>query len=231
MTRWLWRIVLAAMALIAIGAQLDRASYRRPELSVLVPGPFRSFAQSPAAMLALAGGNADTARAEAELLVRRRPMPAENLFVLAMAELRSGHPQAFARGFRAASTRGWRFAPLQVTAAQAALTNGDVRGAANRVAALWAADSDDPAVAGLTRTLLNTDGGPEAFAVPLAQTRVWSTSFLNRSPSISSPAAAITTVAAAQRLGARFDCAGLRRFAVAMSARRERLPPSTTPCS
>ena len=85
MIRWLWRIALGMLSLVAIGAQLDRASYLRPELAILVPQPFRSFAQPTTALVALATGDSTTARAEAQRLVRRRPIPAEHLFTLAMA--------------------------------------------------------------------------------------------------------------------------------------------------
>lgn len=230
MTRWAWRIALAAVMVIAICAQLDRASYLRPELSVIVPRPFRSFAQSPTALLALAAGDRLGAQAEARRLVRRRPMPAEHLFTLALADLRNGDPQAFARAFRAASTRGWRFAPLQGAAAQAALQADDLSAAANRVAALWAADPGDASLVPLTKSLLERAGGPQAFAVPLAHTRVWANSFLIRAPGIVRPTAALQTVQAARRLGARFDCATLQRFASQVTARGEASPPEILSC-
>ena len=212
MIRWLWRIALGMLALVAIGAQLDRASYLRPELAILVPQPFRSFAQPTTALVALATGDSTTARAEAQRLVRRRPIPAEHLFTLAMAEGRAGHPQLFSEAFRAASTRGWRYAPLQVAAAQAALAGGDVKGAANRVAALWAEGADNSSVEPLTKSLLEAPGGPEAFALPLAQTRVWSDNFVGRALGVASPTIAQRTVTAARRAGAEFDCRALERF-------------------
>ena len=219
MTRWLWWAVLAALACVTIAAQLDRASQGRPELSLFVPKPFRSFAQETTALLALTAGDSAAARDEARRMVRRRPMPAEHLFTLGLAEMRTGHPQAFAADFRAASTRGWRFSPLQVTAAQAALANGDVKGAANRVAALWAADSGNALLPGLTKALLTAPGGPEAFAVPLAQTHVWSANFLGALPGLVEAPIALRTVLAARHHGARFNCAALAAFGQGMTAR------------
>ncbi len=230
MTRLLWRAVLAALALIAVGAQLDRASYLRPELSVFVPRPFRSFAQPPTALLALSENNPKAALAETRLLVRRRPMPAEHLFMLGMAEMGDGRPQGFANAVRTASTRGWRFTPLQVTAAQAALLAGDLPGAANRVAALWAGDAGDPAVVPLTKALLEAPGGAEAFAVPLAQTHVWSNNFVAQASGITSPTNALKVVMAAYRANASFDCVTLRRFADVMRARGEVLAPGALAC-
>jgi hypothetical protein len=230
MIRWIWRVALALVAVIAIGAELDRASYLRPELAIVVPKPFRSFAQPTNAIVALATGDNAAAREEARRLVRRRPIPAEHLFTLAMAEMRNGHPRAFADAFRAASTRGWRYPPLQVAAAQAALASGDVKAAANRVAALWAEDADNPSVSPLTKSLLETPGGPEALAVPLAQTHVWSGNFIARAPGIASPANAARTIASARRAGASFDCRSLEQFDRAIAMRDASVPKQALDC-
>lgn len=224
MMLWLGRLLLACIAIVAIGAEFDRASYLRPELAMVVPGPFRSFAQPTVALIALATSDPTTAQEEARRLVRRRPIPAEHLYALAMADLRNGQPGAFAAAFRAASTRGWRYPPLQVAAAQAALASGDKKGAANRIAALWAEDPSNPAVAPLTKTLLEAPGGAEAFAIPLAQTHVWSGNFVGRLLAYASPQTATRTVVAARRAGARFDCPSLRRLKQSMTARG--MPPA-----
>jgi hypothetical protein len=230
MRRWLWRAALLVVALVAVGAELDRASYLRPELSLVVPRPFRSFAQPTTALLALATGDGAEAEAETRRLVRRRPMPAEHLFTLAMAEMRNGRPVAFAAAFRAASTRGWRYPPLQVTAAQAALAAGDVRGAANRVAALWAQDPANPSLAPLTRALLAAPGGPEAFAVPLAGTHVWGDNFVGKAQMFAVTPIALRTITAARRAGGQFDCAALNRFAHALAKSGQHVPPGALAC-
>jgi hypothetical protein len=230
MTRWIWRVALALVAVIAIGAELDRASYLHPELAVVVPKPLRSFAQPTNAVLALATGDNAAAQEEARRLVRRRPIPAEHLFTLALAEVRNGHQRAFADAFRAASTRGWRYPPLQVAAAQAALASGDVKAAANRVAALWAEDADNPSVVTLTKALLEAPGGPEALAVPLAHTRVWSANFITRVPRIASPANAARTIASARRAGAQFDCRSLEQFDRTIALHDESVPPQAPGC-
>lgn len=230
MNRWLWRMAIAALAFVAIGAQLDRASHQRPEFAIVVPQPFRSVAQPTIALIALATGDSAAAQEEARRLVRRRPIPAEHLFILAMAEMRGGDARTFAPAFRTASTRGWRYPPLQVAAAQAALADGDTKGAANRIAALWAEDSSNPSVAALTRQLLETPGGPEAFAVPLAQTHVWADNFIARAPGLTTPANASRTLAAALRAGGRFDCGSLERFERALAKRGERTFPQVPDC-
>ena len=219
MIRWAWRLLLVLGAALAIGAELDRASYLRPELSIMVPQPFRSFAQPTTAVIALGTGDSSESLKEARRLVQRRPIPAEHLFTLAMAELRNGNPRGFADSFRAASTRGWRYAPLQLAAAQAALSAGDVKAAANRVAAQWAESPENPSVGQHTKQVLESPGGPEAFAVPLAQTHVWSDSFLARLPGLTTPAIAARTIIAAQGAGAKFDCRSLARLERALVAR------------
>ena len=93
-----------------------------------------------------------------------------------------------------------------------------------------AAEPGDVSVGPLTRSLLERPGGPQAFAVPLAHTRVWANSFLARAPVIVRPGTALQTVQAAQRLGARFDCATLQRFADQVAARGETMPPETRSC-
>lgn len=228
--RWSWRIGLMLLAVVAVLAQLDRASALRPELSLIVPQPFRSFAQSPIALIAMTGGDAAEAQEEARRLVRRRPLPAEHLFVLAMADLRAGRARAYAEDFRTASTRGWRFGPLQVAAAQAALVSGDVRAAANRVAALWAAEGDNPSRDPLTAALLAAPGGPEAFAVPLAQTHVWSDKFLSAAPALAPAPVILRTVQAAQAAGARFDCDAVRGVYRRLATRGLAAEPDLSRC-
>lgn len=227
MIRWLWRGLLALLAVVAVGAELDHASAARPQLAIAVPQLFRSTAQATIAALALTAKDGATARAEARRLVRRRPMPAEHLFTLAVADLRAGHPQEFTNDFRTASTRGWRYAPLQVAAAQGALQNNDLGGAANRVGALWGSAADDPSTGPLTTALLTRPGGPEAFALPLSQTHVWAGNFLASAAALAPPSAIVRTVDAAQRHGARFDCDSIERLngQLAQKAAGAQIPP------
>jgi hypothetical protein len=230
MTAWVWRGVLALLAIVALGAQLDQASATRPQLALAVPAPFRSKAQATVAMLSLTTRDSATARAEARRLVRRRPMPAEHLFTLAAADLRNQRPQAFTKDFRAASTRGWRYAPLQAAAAQGALQNGDLTGAANRIAALWAAAADDPSTVPLTTLLLSKPHGPEAFALPLSQTHVWSANFLAGAANLAPVPTVVRTVEAAQRNGAHFDCTAIDRLNAQLAQKSAGSQVSPLPC-
>lgn len=210
-----WWALLASVAVVAAFAQLDRASQRRPELVPAVPHPFRSFAQQHAALMALAGADPRAARAETERLVRIRPMPAEHLYLLALADLRGGDLVGYARAFEQSTTRGWRARPVQQAAARAALDAGNPEAAANRVAALWALDASDPAVPALTRSLLATERGRAAFAAKLAGTKVWQNSYLRRALELGAADHTAAVVDQALREGARFDPAALERFRTA----------------
>ena len=210
--RWAWWALLASVAAVAAFAQLDRASQRRPELVPAVPPPFRSFAQQHAALMALAGGDPRMARAAAERLVRVRPMPAEHLYLLALADLRGGDFAGYARAFEQSTARGWRARPVQQAATRAALDAGNVEAAANRIAALWALDARDPAIPVLTRSLLATERGRAAFAAKLAGTEVWQDAYLQRALDFGAAGHASAVIDQAIHKGARFDPATLERF-------------------
>jgi len=220
MTALLWRVMLAGVAVVAICAQLDRASTTHPQLAPFVPPPFRSLAQPSMTMLALAQGGAREARAEAVQLVRRRPLPAEHLFVLALSDLRNGDLDGYARAFERSTERGWRATAVQQAAAQASLARGDVKAASNRIAALWAVDASDPAIPRLTRSLLTSGRGRRAFAARLAGTRIWQNLYLSRALEFTSPAEARVVVDSAVRAGARFDPTALRAFGAALIRQR-----------
>lgn len=172
MKRLAWWLALGGLALLAAFAQLDRASAARPALAPLVPKPFRSFAQPMITLVALATGTPAEARAEARRLVRIRPMPAEHLYALALAELRAGNLTGYATAFERATERGWRARPIQAAAARAALDAGDVDAAANRIAALWATGPDAETIA-LTHRLLALEGGRAAFEARGRAARKW----------------------------------------------------------
>jgi hypothetical protein len=204
--RWIWWAALAALAPVVVFAQLDRASAGNPGLAGAVPGPFLSVAQAPVALAALSAAPPAVARTEARRLVRRRPMPAEHLFALALADLRAGNPQPFAAGFRAASVRGWRYLPLQLAAAQAAIANGDADGGAQRIAASWVGGADDAAIGPVVKAQFALPRGPEAFGRVMARSRVSPGELVARLLSMMTAQDVQRVVAAAQAAGATLDC-------------------------
>lgn len=81
--RIMWIAALLALGLITALAQVDRSSRFDPVLAHAVPAPFRGFAQASLAGQAVAAGSGAAAADLARDLVRVRPMPAENLALLA----------------------------------------------------------------------------------------------------------------------------------------------------
>ncbi len=75
-TRLVLYPVLALLAALVIGSQLDRQAQLDPRFLVAVPEPFRAVSQRMRVEIMLAGG-AETADAEeARKLVQRQPVPA-----------------------------------------------------------------------------------------------------------------------------------------------------------
>ncbi|MAY20103.1 MAG: hypothetical protein CL955_05750, partial [Erythrobacteraceae bacterium] len=74
--------MLAGIAIVTAGLQLDRQARKTPAMAQSVPEIVRSSAQLPVAAGALSSDNPQYALAEAERLIRRRPMPAEHLRLL-----------------------------------------------------------------------------------------------------------------------------------------------------
>ncbi|WP_095012045.1 hypothetical protein [Tsuneonella mangrovi] len=199
-------VLLALLALVAVFAELDRQSARDPALATYVPAPFRSFALDRRAADAIDRHDKAAAMRNATVLLRHRPIPARNLYLYARASQLDGNKQAFAQAFLLGTQRGWRVEPLQFAAAQLALVSGNPSGAANRVAALWATNRNYPGLDGLTRQLLATGGGLQAFAGDLAATRVWQASFLGALPRLVPATEAARLLVASSNAGLRLPC-------------------------
>ncbi|MCB2050445.1 MAG: hypothetical protein KDE63_03350 [Novosphingobium sp.] len=171
---------LAVLAFVAIGAEVDRQSRYMPQLARHVPAPFQSFALAHETAAALDHGENRKALALARQLVRQRPIPAENLTLLAMAELANGKEAAGLQTISLAGERGWRVWPLQVTMLQIAMAEHDNEEAAKRLAAMWAIPEDRMVIDDYTAALLSTPEGREAFAVRLAEGGIWTRAFVQR---------------------------------------------------
>jgi hypothetical protein len=136
--RILWLAGLAALALVACLAQLDRAARSQPALAVLVPSLFRGFAAQRLTEQAIAAEDGVTALREARLLVRARPLPAEHMRLLSQAAALKGDSPLALAAMEAATSRGWRDPLAQLAAGQSALLQGRFDAAAQRIGALFA---------------------------------------------------------------------------------------------
>ncbi|OGS50289.1 MAG: hypothetical protein A3J40_04370 [Erythrobacter sp. RIFCSPHIGHO2_12_FULL_63_10] len=176
--RMVWPILLLGVAVIAAAAQLDRQARRDPQLSPLVPGPARSFAQRHLAAEALAGNDKALALAEAQLLVQRRPVPAEHLRLLAQAQIAAGETEAAYRTIQQAARRGWRDRATQEAVLLIALEAGDDAEAARRLAALWVLDPGAERLPALAERVLESEEARETLAMIAADAPRWRARFL-----------------------------------------------------
>lgn len=202
MKRIAWIVLMLALAIVATGAELDRASRRQPTLAALVPPPFRSFAQEQLTIATVRRDRPEKALDAARTLVRRRPMPAEHLSLLAIAMERAGDRRGSALLVQSAARRGWRDSIAQQAMFDISLGAGDPVEASHRLAAINALGDDQAPTADFTRRLLATSGGREAMARTLVDGGNWRKAFVAM-PATPDLAA---TLALSIRHGARFDC-------------------------
>lgn len=178
MMRAIWSVLLLCVAVVAVSAQLDRQTRRDSELSSLVPGPARSFAQRQIASDALANSDPAQAIAEARVLIRRRPVPAEHLRLLAEAQIAAGEPEAAYRTIQLAARRGWRDRSTQEAMLLIALDSGDDAEAARRLAALWVLDPHAERLPALAERVLESEEARETLATIAADAPRWRARFL-----------------------------------------------------
>lgn len=222
--RTAWLAILTVLALIMAGLQLDRQTRRTSSIAQGVPEMFRSAAQFPIAANALAGPDPALALAEAEKLVRRRPMPAEHLRVLAQAQIAAGDYNQGTLTIQYAAQRGWRDPLAQESMLRLALSAGDAPEAARRYAALFLRRD--------TQDALLEELGPEVLAEPGGAGRTtlvdivsggerWHNQFMNRGARVMPPDAFTEIVTATVAKGTNYDCGLLQQAGRVISARDE----------
>lgn len=220
----LWRVVLAAIAIVTIGVQLDRQTQRSPALSPQVPELFRSSAQFPVTAYALAGDDPQAALAEAERLVRRRPLPAEHLRALAQAQIAA---EAYAEGtlsIQYAAQRGWRDPLAQESMLRLAIDAGDSDEAARRYAALFLRrDTQDSLLEELGPSVLAESGGlgRQTLITIVGGGDRWHNQFLNRGARVMPPDAFVEIIRSTTQSGTRYDCDILEQVTKALGQRDE----------
>jgi len=207
--RTLWFTSLIALALVTIGVQMDRQSRKNPWLAPVVPEIFRSSAQLPVAAYAIDSGDAMLGLAEAEKLVRRRPMPAEHLRLLAQAQYAASDLEASSLTIQYAAQRGWRDPLIQESMLQLALAAGDPAEAARRYAALFVSrDTEDLLLEQLGSRVFEEPTGEaqRVFAEIVAGGARWQNQFLQRGARVLPADAFAKTVMDASKKGADFEC-------------------------
>ena len=217
MKQLVWITVLFAVAVAAIGAQWDRQSRYAPAIAVHVPDWFRSFAQRHISDQALARDDTAAALAEAQKLVTRRPLPAEHLRNLAIAQSLTGEQTEGFVTFQLAARREWRDPVIQATMLKLAVAEQDHAEAARRFAALIAIPTTpSDLLAELGPPALADESARETFSQILAQSERWQLSFLGRGKAALPAEVFADIVVRADMLGAWDECRELRAAADAI---------------
>lgn len=220
--RIVWIAGLAVLGLVTAGLQLDRQSETMQALAPAVPPPLRAYAQRIVAVEAVQGTNPAAGLAAARELVRRRPMPAENLTILSVAQARVGDYQAAGRTIQLAGKRGWRELFTQEAILRLALEAGDRPEAARRYAALFRdAKTPDAKLAEFAPAVLGETRGPGqvTFATVIAGAERWHANYLQRGAQVLPPAVFGEVTALALERGASFPCDQLTASLAALKGR------------
>ncbi|MEP3421285.1 MAG: hypothetical protein ABJN35_06100 [Erythrobacter sp.] len=219
-----WWAVLVAVALVVVGLQTDRQTRRTPAVAVSVPEAFRSAAQLPIAAYAVAGDDHESALAEAEKLVRRRPLPAEHLRVLAQAQFLAGDVAGSSLSIQYAAQRGWRDPLAQETMLRLALEAGNTSEAARRYAALFLRrDTQDVLLQELGPPVLAETGGEgrQTLIDIVGGGERWHNQFLGRGARVMPADAFVEIVGATIENGTRYECRMLEQALRGVTARDE----------
>ena len=212
--RVIWLALLLGIAVVSIGVQLDREARKTSALALQVPELFRSGAQPRITALAIDAGASDMAVAQAQTLVRRRPLPARHLRLLAQAHFAAGDNETSALAIQYAAQRGWRDPLAQEAMMQIALVAGNRPEAARRYAALFLMADTDRALlekAGL-EVFPQTSGEERAvFAQIVAGGERWHNTFLVRGARVIPADAFVEIIEMSAKEGTRFRCPALRQ--------------------
>lgn len=220
--RIIWFASLGGIALVTSALQLDKQSEFTPTLAPMVPAPLRNFAQTRIAASAAEDADPAAALAEARRLVRRRPVPAEHLTLLAISEAKAGNAEAASIAIQIAGQRGWREPVAQEAVLRLALDAGDKAEAARRYAALFLrAGTPDALLRELGPAVLDEAGGTgqQTIVDIVAGGERWHERFLQRGPLVMPPAAFAAITAESINRGAQLDCEVLGQSIAALRQR------------
>lgn len=213
--RLLWFAALAIFGVVTAGVQWDRQARKVPTMASSVPELFRSTAQLPVAAYALDGEDPSYALAQAQTLVRRRPLPAEHLRLLAQAQFAAGDVEQSALTIQYAAQRGWRDPLAQESMLRLALNAGDSAESARRYAALFLRrDTEDALLEELGPPVLAEAGGEgrQTLIEIVSGGDRWHKHFLRRGSRVMPIDAFAEIVSATAEAGTRYDCRILRQI-------------------
>ncbi len=214
--RLLWIAFLGAAAIQTSQLQLDREGLREAGWGDWVAAPFRGYTQEAVARDAILADDPEAALIEARRLVLRRPVPAENLTLLARAYAAAGNMEAANATFSEAARRGWREPFAQQEQAAIALKAGDQSEAARRFIALMIiANESDETLGPLAAATFTDPDGPAVTTVAqmLSETDRWHNAFVRRGAAVMPPEAFAAVISTSAERGVRFDCTLLERAA------------------
>lgn len=211
-SRIAWLAALLAIGVVTTFVQIDRQAEVTPPLASWVPQPLRAHAQAQLAARAVEGDDTAMALDEARLLVRRRPIPAEHLTLLAIAQIKAGAAEQAEATIQIAGQRGWREPLAQEAVLRLALAAGDKPEAARRYTALFLrASTPDALLRELGPSVLGGENGPGRRVVIdiVSATDRWHDIFLRRGTQVIPPAAFAEIIVTAMARDTRFDCDSL----------------------
>lgn len=173
-----WAALCTASAALAVGIEVDREGRYNLAFAQLVPAPFQADALALLAHDAYDRGQVREGMLFSRLFVRRRPIPAEGLSLLAYGQLQSHDENGALASILLAAQRGWRDRFTQDMLINLALQSGEWDIAAERIIALWRLGNSDDALKSATAELLSHPGGIAAFNKTIGQEKYWANRFL-----------------------------------------------------
>ncbi|WP_242130246.1 hypothetical protein [Sphingobium sp. Sx8-8] len=218
-----------AAASVILFAELDRQARYQPDLTGYVPTAFRSFSQATR-VERLLKDRADPSAAylEASRLLLRRPLPAENLSLYALAAARTGKEQQSIQALELAAARGWHDEIAQYAALDAAARAGDWPSASLRLQALLQIQARAPVLGRAVQDFMADPSGRTALAGLTARSPSFQYQILSLAGAHGSEDTFPLFLDALKPFKGRMDCGAVKNLVTRWLARGEvRLAPET----
>lgn len=220
-----WVLLCVALAICAFGLEMDRQSRQDVRFAGLTPKPFRAFAQTAIAEGLLSAEDGAHAVPAAMRAIRREPMAAEPIALLARAQYLAKNEAAAEQPLIVAAGRGWRDAFTQKVMASAAVSTGEYEIAASRLLGFLASRKagtgmDDPIV----RSMLAHPQVRAAFGKQLASMPLLPLAFTMHGAANVSPDVYADVLLAYRAAGGTANCNVISRHAGKLLAGGELAP-------